>query len=103
MEAAMQIRGPTILLCVALMLAVYLTSYLALMSPSDASIGSLGVCWRNRVPSYRVGGVASVKLFAPLQQVDRKLRPKYWSDVIRVQFRELEIPITFKSPARSPS
>jgi hypothetical protein len=53
---------------------LYVVSYLALVKlPPDFAFGS-------RMPDapYRIGGRWAQRIFWPLEQIDRKVRPKAW-------------------------
>ena len=70
-------RAPIIVAIVLLLLPVlYLGSYLALVVPGF---------WLPSIPAdsnenfnYRYGGMLAAKFFWPLEQIDRKFRPKAW-------------------------
>lgn len=70
------------LLLVALVPALYVTSYLVLVVPQPVlrTFGWYEVSFTE--PSYRLGGAAAVCIDAPLKWSDRRLRPRYWSERI---------------------
>lgn len=80
MDNRTQSRGPLFIAIVLLLLPVlYAGSYLALVEP----YGSAGSCIGSEPHyPYRWGGVVASRLFWPLEQVDRKVRPKPWQPVV---------------------
>jgi hypothetical protein len=94
MDKQPQSRAPVIVAIVLLLLPVlYVGSYFALVMPKGVRIfGELppiplvefGTWNAVQRPSYRehyrLGGKVSARIFWPLEQVDRKLRPEHWGD-----------------------
>jgi hypothetical protein len=63
---------------------IYIAAYLALLETSSR----LPVSDRDsttfvRIHSYRAGGDAAEWLFAPLNAIDRRLRPRFWIDEVK--------------------
>jgi hypothetical protein len=67
-------RVRSVLIAVALLCALYVGAYLALLDPEPAT-GFAG--WWG--PRYRVGGNAPTAVFAPLEWLDVRVRPGYWN------------------------
>jgi hypothetical protein len=81
MDKQPQSRAPLIIAVVLLILPVlYVGSYFALVVPRgitiqfDAPIGALNL----RIVHYRLAGTTASGIFWPLEQIDRKLRPRSW-------------------------
>lgn len=72
---------------------VYVAAYCALVVPSGVPIGEFW-CNSNRgiiYSSYRVGNEWPSRVFWPLEQLDRQLRPQSWHDMpekLGIQFEE---------------
>lgn len=67
-------------LTVVCILCVYVTSYLALLSPiiyTTESAGGVAVGFRKA--NYRPGGQFAVGFFAPTHHIDRQIRRRYWN------------------------
>jgi hypothetical protein len=75
------------------LIAADLGSYPILMRPKESGLGSLGVYWYERSPTYRLGGNISKVLFTPLHWVDQKIRPTFWHGQIAIDTSDLNIPI----------
>jgi len=79
------------------MIVAYLGSYPILMRPKESGLGSLGIYWYERSPTYRLGGNISKVLFTPLHWVDQKIRPTFWHGQIAIDTSDLNIPIVCSS------
>jgi hypothetical protein len=68
-------------LCVWAILAplIYIVSYLSLVQADPLPVMT-GVGPWPRVPSYLVGGKAAEIAFAPVQYLDKHIRPEYWQE-----------------------
>jgi hypothetical protein len=73
--------APLVAAVLVLLPVLYVLSYLLLadhlhvpFTPTAGGGNKFGV-----LVNYRLGGRAAVKFFWPLEQVDRKLRPKVWN------------------------
>jgi hypothetical protein len=87
-----QSRTPLIVAIVLLLLPVlYVGSYLALVSPSEARADEVTYSNTGEHYShgYRNGGNWAWRLFWPLEQIDRKVRPGAW------EVTPLEPPFSF--------
>jgi hypothetical protein len=76
-------RGPLLIAIVFLSLALYVGSYLALVTPGPLIVvrpgsGSYAVLEGHR--KYRVAPALAEDFFWPLEQLDRKVRPRAWND-----------------------
>ena len=70
---------PLIIAIVLLVLPVlYVGSYLALVTPRGTFVEDWDRFGGVRSFSYRYGGDRTATIFWPLEQIDRKLRPKAW-------------------------
>jgi hypothetical protein len=76
-----QSRAPLIIAIVLLLLPVlYVGSYLALVVPGgDIGTENATGYYYIRGGQYRVDGERIERLFWPLEQIDRKLRPGAWN------------------------
>lgn len=76
----------------------YLGSYFLLLDPQEQpdkeGVYGLNGPTLTRIPAYRLGGKAAERLFAPLQKLDQKVRPWYWSYSVPVCTTDLDIPLT---------
>jgi hypothetical protein len=73
-------RFPLIVAVVLLLLpGLYVASYFALVKPSPLIV----VTMTGQDP-YRCGGAFSRKLFWPLEQIDRKVRPVAWESRLSI-------------------
>jgi hypothetical protein len=78
--------------------SIYPALYVLLLDPEEELQGDFGrfVCWR--IPSYRIRGQAIARLFAPLNRLDRAVRPSYWAerevraDELEIEVQEIPIP-----------
>lgn len=79
-ERRLSNAGPVISAVVLLLVPVlYVGSYLALVRPpANWFVASPGVSTMMPAHNYRYGGERSAWFFWPLEQIDRKLRPKAW-------------------------
>jgi hypothetical protein len=90
--------APIIAVILLLLPVLYVLSYLALVVPAGTS-RSLGIAVVNGqtyrqisvAEHYRWQAEKAAIVFWPLEQMDRKLRPKTWNDVI-YQAQEVEPP-----------
>lgn len=79
-------RAPLIVAIVLLLLPVlYVGSYLALVRPagiSDTVVDGDGFYWTelSSIRFYAIIGASGHRVFWPLEQIDRKLRPNSWGD-----------------------
>lgn len=64
-----------------LLLAYVLAYCTCLRTEKRPMIGSLGLMSWERSAEYMVGGQAVKRFFTPLNTIDRRLRPDYWSGV----------------------
>src|SRR5438128_218520 len=58
-------------------LGVYLGSYFMIVSAVPPNL-MFGCCSWHGSPSYRLGGAVSEVVFAPLVQLDQRIRPEHW-------------------------
>ena len=69
-------RNATLTLAaIALLPLLYVGAYLALVQRTEERLGYTG---RFRFPYYRVGGETAKRIFAPLHEVDQRVRKRYW-------------------------
>jgi hypothetical protein len=78
-------RAPLMVAIVLLLLPVlYVGSYLVLVRPAGISdsVFQDGIYWTDltSIRYYAVVGNSGQRLFWPLEQIDRKLRPNAWGD-----------------------
>ena len=76
-------RAPLIFAIVLLLLPVlYVGSYLALVTPDLRAVEDTSAApknrWRIVFTHYRFGRPWSERIYWPLEQIDRKVRPKVW-------------------------
>lgn len=77
MESQDKSRGPLIAAIVLLLLMLYLGSYAAMvLPPGQDHRHTIRVLNKS---NYRFGGRVSPRLYWPLEQVDRQLRPMAWA------------------------
>lgn len=74
-------RDPLIAITLLFLPMLYLGSYLALVDPKSSGVwnvsgGGITPLWSN----YRFGDPYSRRIFWPLEQIDRRLRPDAWPD-----------------------
>jgi hypothetical protein len=84
MDKQRESRAPLIVVIVLLLLPVlYVGTYFALVVPGSALIPVTGSSGESGflVRHYRWGGDSAERVFWPLEQIDRKLRPKAWEKV----------------------
>jgi hypothetical protein len=84
------VRGVVVCLAMtALLAAIYVGSYFALMAPMTIQIAQLPPVRGFRVPTvsgegrrqhFRYGGTAADCVFWPLTQLDKLVRPDYWGE-----------------------
>ena len=71
---------------------LYVASYFALVTPGDRVLlkvfrvdgGATFPVYHNQ--SYRFGGEWAERVYWPLEQIDRKLRPRAWDDGMRADW-----------------
>jgi hypothetical protein len=66
---------------VLLSLVLYPVSYAVLVKPHPVYLRTVslsGVPTLERCADYRLGGAVAESIFAPLESLDRRLRPAYW-------------------------
>lgn len=70
----MSIAGTILVACF-----LYVGSYLALLTPEDTWLSQdSGYQYIDRTETYRLESQIVERIFAPLHQLDRKLRPGFW-------------------------
>ena len=76
-----------VILGILAILVLYVASYLALVVPEafgripvNNSPEETWILINNPLDHYRWGGMRAAWFFYPLEQVDRRLRPKSWKD-----------------------
>ena len=98
----MHSRAPLIFAIVLLLLPVlYLGSYLALVVPQGQRIASPNASFSSRwevVIYYRLGSEFISRIFWPLEQIDRRMRPVAWGPVNFDRSRILPKEREFVSP-----
>lgn len=62
---------------------LYVGSYLALVEARPLFFMSGSGPWRKRAV-YRLGGSVTAKVYWPINEVDRKIRPDYWNDDVQI-------------------
>ena len=73
-------RAPLIVAIVLLLLpVVYVGSYLALVVPGGYMNGRLNISSTMRLPNYRAGNQWAKTAYWPLEEIDRKVRPRAWA------------------------
>ena len=72
-------RDRVLVATLALLLVAYVGGYLGLSNPSRAGVGRGGGYTSWVEPNYRVGGDAAERVFWPLEQLDRRMRPDFWA------------------------
>ena len=72
-------RDRVLVVTLALLLLAYVGGYLGLSDPRPGgiSLGGSNETWMS--PNYRVGGDAAERVFWPLEQIDRRMRPSFWA------------------------
>ncbi|WP_425615451.1 hypothetical protein NA78x_005371 [Anatilimnocola sp. NA78] len=72
-------RAPLIVAILVLLVPLlYVGSYLALVVPGQEYTGGSGAVYRTSY--YRYGGRWAERIFWPLEQIDRKVRPGAWAN-----------------------
>ncbi|QDU30809.1 hypothetical protein ETAA8_59580 [Anatilimnocola aggregata] len=72
-------RAPLIVAIVLLLLPLlYVVSYVAIVQPYHRSVWIVKGTLEMEYVHYRWGGAYAAKVFWPLEQIDRKLRPNRW-------------------------
>src|SRR4051794_9903033 len=66
--------------CIIVILFLYVSLYIALLAPAEAVEGDIRGIARWRIPAYRAGGARAQTVFAPLNRIDRLVRPSYWAE-----------------------
>ena len=66
-------------LCLLLIPVIYAASYLAMVERETVSAMTANGCFTRHSLAYRAGGDAAFVFFAPAHDVDRWLRPDYWT------------------------
>ena len=59
----------------------YVASYFALVTSDELGFKTGYGPW-SRPASYFIGGRGAIAFFAPMNQLDRQLRPEYWEDPV---------------------
>jgi hypothetical protein len=81
-----QFRGPakgvhamkTALISIAVLLGVYLVSYLLLVERQVGSGFTSKGCIQFAYPTFRAGGEAAGRFYAPVLWLDERIRVRYW-------------------------
>ncbi|WP_254513825.1 hypothetical protein [Anatilimnocola floriformis] len=70
-----------VVVAILLLPTVYVASYLALAAKPSRSFRRLptGECTARMTSRYRYGEPITKKIYWPLEQIDRALRPKVWN------------------------
>jgi hypothetical protein len=72
---------------VAAIALIYVVSYLSLLTPeqwSFCALGSPGIPW-TRTPQYRIKSEYVESVFVPLVELDKRIRPNYWSNLAELE------------------
>ncbi len=70
---------PLVAATILLLLVLYAGSYLALVLPGPPTYAPVPYPpWRKDTPTYRVFPAVAKKVYWPLEQLDRRVRPKAW-------------------------
>jgi hypothetical protein len=77
MDSQAQSRAPLFIAIVLLLLTLYVGSYLALVVPRP-SVGGFALPGNGPLRQHRIGSSNAWRLYWPLEQIDRKVRPKTW-------------------------
>lgn len=68
----------TALISIGVILSVYLVSYLLVVERQVGSGLTSKGCVQFAYPTFRVGGEAAEKFYAPVFWIDERIRVRYW-------------------------